>query len=157
MAYFSTWPHENRVSKTRFINLIKVKQEPTKKKKKKTRNRERRTQAARHARPRPGRTATQADRSRFFSLFVSGFFFFFFSGFFSNMLWAGRLSYLIWFFLTFIWLLCFWIIVIIIIIIIFLCILTCTRDLRVTIFLNFFWFINRVLDTRFPSRTKMSY
>ena len=74
MAYFSTWPHENRVSKTRFINLIKVKEEPREKKKKKTRNRERRTRAARHARPRPGRTATQADRSRFFSLSVSGFF-----------------------------------------------------------------------------------
>ena len=44
MAYFSTWPpHENQVSKTRFITLINkhTREEPKKKKKKK------RTQAAR--------------------------------------------------------------------------------------------------------------
>ena len=99
MAYFSTWwPHENRVSKTQFINLIKVKEEPRRtQRKKKSLETEREEPRSCTVRD-PGQAArcvvTQADRSRFFSL--SLFFFFFFSGFFSDMFWASCLSYLIW-------------------------------------------------------------
>ena len=48
VAYFSTWrPHGNRVSKTRFITLINVREEP------REREREREKKRERRSRPRP--------------------------------------------------------------------------------------------------------
>ena len=104
MAYFSTWAHENRVSKTRFINLIKLKEEPKrtqreKKKKKKNPETEREeprpccAPCATQARPCGAWRPRPTDPGSSVFLFLV---FFSFSGFFSDMFWAGRLSYLIW-------------------------------------------------------------
>ena len=111
------------------------------KKKKKNKNRERKVRDPGQAGPRapcttqarPGHAhcARPKPTDPGSSLFlVFGFFFFFFSGFFSDM---------------FCWLLCFspfHLLVVVflgfILFFIFWCILTCTRDLRVQIFLNFF-------------------
>ena len=109
---FGLWrPHENRVSKTRFIILINTKEEPRPRRTQRKKNQKQRKknpgQAAHRARPRscalcpvcdPGQAArcavTQADQSRqratqvllwcsgFFSLFVFFFFFVFFVFFF---------------------------------------------------------------------------
>ena len=134
MAYFSTWAHENRVFKTRFINLIKLKEEPKrtqreKKKKKKTQKQREKNpgRATRHARPRPGH-AVHGDPGRPIQVLLSFCFWFFFLSLGSSLICSGQVASPIWseFFLPFICLLCFWIF--------FkknLCILTCMRDLRV--------------------------
>ena len=56
MAYFSTWrPHGNRVSKTRFITLINVREEPREREREREKKKKKRekieTQAVHRARP----------------------------------------------------------------------------------------------------------